>query len=168
METSSAFEAAILAGCEGVKPGWARLGFNYFFSEAMFDFILRAVLWVAEEGWKLLPLYRFDPDSGRWLHRENPAAPAARLGALSYRSGSPQYTSRGATAPESALAAYLDEAEQIAAATQACPPEMPVNEPALPETFAQLRWFPLPGEIARELRGAQGAARVPTVLDARP
>ena len=66
-------------GCEGVKPGWARLGFNYFFSEAVFDYMVRAVNWVADNGWRLVPDYRFNPVSGRWCHRRGPGEPQARL-----------------------------------------------------------------------------------------
>ena len=36
--------------------------FNYFITEKVFDYILKAVAWVGEHGWKLLPLYRFNPD----------------------------------------------------------------------------------------------------------
>lgn len=162
--TSTRFEEAILAGCEGVKPGWARLGFNYFFSEAVFDYVLRAVLWTAEEGWKLLPLYRFDPVSGRWCHREAPPTAGIRLTELCYDSGSPQYRSQRATAPESALAGYLQDAARIAGEISAAPPVMEADEPALPAEFAQLRWFPLPGEIAAELSGGHQEASIPTVL----
>src|SRR5690606_27033856 len=39
LETSHRFERGILAGCEGIKPGWTRLGFNYFLSETVFRFL---------------------------------------------------------------------------------------------------------------------------------
>ena len=41
IETSHAFEREIARGCEGIKPGWVRVNFNYFISEAVFDFIVR-------------------------------------------------------------------------------------------------------------------------------
>ena len=31
------FEREIARGCEGIKPGWVRVNFNYFISEAVFD-----------------------------------------------------------------------------------------------------------------------------------
>ena len=46
--------AGDLAGCEGIKPGWVRINFNYFISEAVFDYIVDAVDLVAEHGWRLL------------------------------------------------------------------------------------------------------------------
>ncbi|MDP6271140.1 MAG: aminotransferase class V-fold PLP-dependent enzyme, partial [Alphaproteobacteria bacterium] len=60
LETSKQYEKQIVAGCELVKPGWTRLGFNYFNSEAEIELIIEAVDWIAREGWKLLPEYDFD------------------------------------------------------------------------------------------------------------
>ena len=55
LERSHEFEREIGRGCEGIKPGWVRVNFNYFISEAVFDFILGAVELVASDGWRLLP-----------------------------------------------------------------------------------------------------------------
>ena len=35
---------------------------------------------IADEGWKLLALYRFDPDSGLWQHRAGAPDPPSRRG----------------------------------------------------------------------------------------
>ena len=40
LDTSHAFEREIARGCEGIKPGWVRVNFNYFLTEA--EFGLRA------------------------------------------------------------------------------------------------------------------------------
>ena len=61
LATSHEFERAIGRGCEGIKPGWVRVNFNYFISEAVFDYILEAVELVATDGWRApaaLPLRR--------------------------------------------------------------------------------------------------------------
>ena len=68
IETSHEFEREITRGCEGIKPGWTRVNFNYFISETVFDYILDAVELVARDGWRLLPQYRFDPATGLWQH----------------------------------------------------------------------------------------------------
>ena len=81
IETSHAFEREISRGCEGIKPGWVRVNFNYFISETVFEHILDAVALVAREGWRLLPHYRFDPATGLWRH----AAGVARAAALAPR-----------------------------------------------------------------------------------
>ena len=71
LDTSHEFEREIGRGCEGIKPGWVRVNFNYFISEAVFAFILDAVELVASDGWRLLPHYRFEPATG-------PVAPRRR------------------------------------------------------------------------------------------
>ena len=42
LTTSYAFEQEVLRGCEGIKPGWTRLNFNYFISEETFQFLIQA------------------------------------------------------------------------------------------------------------------------------
>jgi hypothetical protein len=79
IERSHAFEREIARGCEGIKPGWVRVNFNYFLDEAVFDYVLRAVDLVADEGWRLLPLYRFDELTGLWHHVDGLADPPASM-----------------------------------------------------------------------------------------
>ena len=74
---SHEFEREIARGCEGIKPGWVRVNFNYFISEAVFDYILRSVELVAREGWRLLPGYRFEAATGLWRHARRLAGAAA-------------------------------------------------------------------------------------------
>ena len=50
LDTSHEFEREIARGCEGIKPGWVRVNFNYFISETVCDFLLRAVHLVADAG----------------------------------------------------------------------------------------------------------------------
>src|SRR5439155_24150451 len=85
IETSHEFEREITRGCEGIKPGWVRVNFNYFISEQVFDFILAAVEMVAADGWRLLPQYTFDVERGIWVHRDGPVEPPLRLRQVTYR-----------------------------------------------------------------------------------
>ncbi|MCB9677487.1 MAG: aminotransferase class V-fold PLP-dependent enzyme [Alphaproteobacteria bacterium] len=143
LSTSREFQREITRGCEGVKPGWVRVNFNYFISEDVFQFILDAVDLVANEGWRLLPEYRFCERTGMWRHRHGRPDPAMRLTDNTYRSGRLEYRSRHATEPESALVDYLAAAREILA--NAAPP---VDDgPKLTTNFESLRWFPLPDEI---------------------
>ena len=43
LERSHEFEREIAHGCEGIKPGWVRINFNYFISEAVLDYVVEAV-----------------------------------------------------------------------------------------------------------------------------
>ena len=63
------YEAALLQGDEAIRPGLVRLNLNYFLPHSVAEFIIRAVSFVAADGWKLLPLYTFIPATGEWRHR---------------------------------------------------------------------------------------------------
>jgi selenocysteine lyase/cysteine desulfurase len=156
LDTSKEFEREIVRGCEGIKPGWVRVNFNYFLSETQFQFLLDAIHLVASEGWKLLPQYRFAPLTGLWHHRGGRRDPVMRLGHVSYRTGKMEYRSRRATEPESALADYLAEARKVLAAAAAHCDAVGVDEDLdLTPDFEELRWFPLPREIRAELEGRE-------------
>ena len=40
---SHAYEHEIERGCEGIKPGWVRINFNYFISDTVRDYLIEAV-----------------------------------------------------------------------------------------------------------------------------
>ena len=142
LERSHQFEAEIATGCEGIKPGWVRVNFNYFVDEAVCDYIIEAVRFVAREGWRLLGDYRFEPDSGLWRHRNGPAEPPLRLSQVSYAAdGTMVYPHHDTTAPVSVLSGYLQEARRIVDASR--PPDFSTRA-HLSENFDELLWFELP------------------------
>ena len=153
IETSHEFEREIARGCEGIKPGWIRVNFNYFISEAVFEFILAAVDLVASEGWRLLPEYRFDPATGMWRHRNKLGEAPLSLRAVAYDGGTMKFTAHRHQAPDSSLAGYLAEARRILAGPRAATPE-PLERSATGPDFEDLRWFWLPEEIDAELARA--------------
>jgi selenocysteine lyase/cysteine desulfurase len=162
--TSEEFQELILDGWEGAKPGWIRVNFNYFISEAVFEYLVSALEFVADHGWKLLPFYSFDPRAAVWRHREGYPESPMRLGEIAYGDGSMSYEARHGALPESVLPSYLDEAKRIVAeAVEACGDLTP-NDPKLPEAFEQLRWFFMPGEALRELCGLSPIAPAPEIL----
>jgi selenocysteine lyase/cysteine desulfurase len=154
IERSKEFEREIMRGCEGVKPGWVRVNFNYFISEAVFEFVLKAVHLVANHGWRLLPDYRFDPNTGHWCHRRGRRDPPMRLHDVRYRSGKLEYRSAHVREPEWALETYLEEAEKI---LKQPPTTTRIDEAPLTDDFEALRWFPLPSEVLRALESAEFA-----------
>ncbi|MGD9795343.1 MAG: aminotransferase class V-fold PLP-dependent enzyme, partial [Acidimicrobiia bacterium] len=146
LERSHEFEHEIAHGCEGIKPGWTRVSFNYFISETVFQYIVDAVDLIATDGWKLLPDYRFDPVTGLWRHRNGPSEPTLRLSQLSYdpATGELRRPSIDHTrAPEVALASYLAEARRQFGAARAWAVATD-RIGALSEDFEHLRWFDLP------------------------
>ena len=148
LERSHEFEHEITHGCEGIKPGWTRVSFNYFISDTVFRYLVDAVDLVATHGWKLLPDYRFDPATGLWRHHDGPVEPPLRLSQLSYDplTGDllrPPVDSLRAT--EDALAGYLLDAHaRFDAAPAWLGGEVPPG--VLSEDFEHLRWFDLPAE----------------------
>jgi len=155
LTTSKEFEREVMCGSEGVKPGWARININYFLSEEVFDFLLRAVHFVAEHGWKLLPHYRFSPGTGQWRHRHGTDEAPLKLTEISYRRGRLEYFSSHRTAPEWTLPTYLDEAERIVEAAQKDYPDLVLEPLELSADFEHLRWFPLPSEVLARLQGGE-------------
>jgi selenocysteine lyase/cysteine desulfurase len=139
---SRALREEIIHGCEGVKPGWARVNLNYFISAATASYILDAVDLVAAEGYRLLPEYRFDPRTGQWHHASGPPAAALRLSELCYGpDGELAYPRCGARAEEDAFPGYLRDARALLATRRASVEDGPTG---LGPGFEALRWFPLP------------------------
>ena len=147
LDRSLEFEDEITRGCEGIKPGWVRINFNYFLSDAVFDYLVRAVALVAREGWRLLDDYRFDPVTGRWRHHAGPVEPPLRLSQLSYdEDGALRYPEHDDRAPESALAEYLMAGQALfAGRAPAGPSEPQPGDATVSAEFEHLRWFDLPG-----------------------
>ena len=152
LDASHAFEREIARGCEGIKPGWVRVNFNYFISEAVFEFILDAVDLVARDGWRLLPQYRFDAD-------DRPVAPPRRRrSSRRSRCATSATTTGGCATPRTAIASrrialWPTTSTRRGAPGRAPPPRRPDAAGALEvgADFEALRWFWLPGEVAAQL-----------------
>ncbi len=142
VERSHEFKREINLGCEGIKPGWVRVNFNYFISEAVFSYVVAAVAMVADHGWSLMTDYRFDPATGMWRHRDGPVEPPLRLTDVGYDAdGVLRYPAHQETAPESALVEYLEQARAIFASHAEPADDLPQG---LSADFEALRWFDLP------------------------
>lgn len=141
-EHSRAFEQEIGLGCEGIKPGWVRVNFNYFISDAVRDYLIDAVDLLARLGHRLLPHYTFDTASGLWRHRGGPGAPPLRLTDLRFdQDGRLDYPRDRRTAGEEMLPVQLERARRI---LDQLPDVGDQGPTGLPADFEALRWFPLP------------------------
>jgi hypothetical protein len=152
IETSHEFEREITRGCEGIKPGWVRVNFNYFIDETVFDYLLSAVEMMALSGWRLLPHYRHDPATGLWHHVGRQAEAPLSLHDIDYTADGMSYQQHRRQEPESAFVTYLAEARALMASPPA-PAETPQSTVDLDVggDFEGLRWFLLPDEAAAEL-----------------
>ncbi|MGY2873063.1 selenocysteine lyase/cysteine desulfurase [Marmoricola sp. URHA0025 HA25] len=142
LDRSHEYEHEIASGCEGIKPGWVRVNFNYFISDTTFEYVVDAVRLVARHGWRLLGDYRFDVARGLWHHRDGLVEPPLRLTQISYSAdGDMVHPHHDDRAPESALSDYLKQGEEIMLAATPAADEPPAGVSA---DFEQLRWFELP------------------------
>ncbi|NQU58688.1 MAG: aminotransferase class V-fold PLP-dependent enzyme [Rhodospirillales bacterium] len=144
LDQSQAFEESIVLGCNGIKPGWVRVGFNYFFSDTVADYIIEAVNLIATYGWKLLPQYIFDPGTGIWRHHDNANRATMGLEDLDIFNSA---TSAGETVSEDALAGYLVDAKKILEQADATINTAAETTGPLSNEAETLRWFPLPEEF---------------------
>jgi selenocysteine lyase/cysteine desulfurase len=144
---SEQMDAECSRGHVGAKLAFTRIGFNYFVAEETFRYVLDAVHLLAEHAWKLLPLYRFDPATGLWRHRD--AAPAPTLADLA--------VPRVARDPGHGLARRLEQARQIVRSIETAPAHPAAREPFVSPEFEQSRWFPLPSDAIERLRADRAA-----------
>lgn len=145
---------------EILRPGFVRLNLPYFMSEDAVDFVLKAVKMVAEHGWKLLPQYMFNPETGEWKHRTHQVFRDRKwLSSISYAEGHMTYPSSPSIGQEvpSSFTQCLQKAEELFERASADRSVHSVGDQTLllGEEGEKLRWFLLPSEAALLLRGKQ-------------
>ncbi|MGO8959037.1 MAG: aminotransferase class V-fold PLP-dependent enzyme, partial [Streptosporangiaceae bacterium] len=139
---SDAFRDEIGHGCEGIKPGWTRINFNYFISDTVADYLIEATNLIANRGHRLLGDYRFDRHTGLWRHRDGIPEPPLRLTDLRYAlDGTPARPAPHVQASEDALGEYLEQARSLLADR---PEQIDEGPTGLAAEFEALRWFHLP------------------------
>jgi hypothetical protein len=83
-----------------IRPGFARLSLHYTMSDATVEFLLKAVNWVANHGWQLLPEYSFDRSTSEWYHPATKKFPDRRwLADLNFSNTGINYTKPTRVAP---------------------------------------------------------------------
>ena len=142
IERSHEFEREISGGCEGIKPGWVRVNFNYFVSDAVVDYVIGAVRMVGRDGWRLLGDYRFDPATGLWRHRAGVVTPPLSLHDISYGPRGVVMPEHRETAGEELLTEHLCEGAAILQAAEG--PDLDDHPGQVSADFEHLRWFDLP------------------------
>ena len=150
LERSHEFQREINRGCEGIKPGWVRVNFNYFIDDDTFNYIVDAVAMIASHGAALLGEYDFEPDSGLWHHRRGTRGPSMSLDEITYDTGEMQFENRRRSEPVD-LARHLEAAHELLHAASG----EHATRRATPETnadFESLRWFPYAADAADATR----------------
>jgi selenocysteine lyase/cysteine desulfurase len=144
--TSHEYEKEIVQGCQGIKPGWVRVNFNYFISEETFQFILNAIAIVAELGYKLLPYYEFNTITGRWRHKDGAIAPPLSLHDVNIGGTGLQYEPPILETSVHGLFDYLQWA--MTYLTELPDPDTSEHSSLQSESLENLRWFELSAKTA--------------------
>lgn len=65
---TASIETALLDKHEVLRPGFSRVSFPYWLTEASINFIVSAIEFVADYGHMFIPSYRYNPKTGEWAH----------------------------------------------------------------------------------------------------
>ena len=145
MAYSKALEEQLTEGLMIFRPGWIRLNFNYFIDEQTFDYLLRAVELIAEFGWRLLPYYFFDKNSGTWRYQKKTMSLPSDLNTFYFETMS---VPRKSPITDIALTKYLEMASAELQSDHCDKEHYPL---AFPQATEHLRWFVLPQEVLDDL-----------------
>ncbi|XP_074097608.1 uncharacterized protein LOC141526472 [Cotesia typhae] len=149
------------SNAEVLRPGFARLSLPYFTTEAELAFVLEALKMVATEGWKLLPQYVLNPDTGEWRHHTNSVFKERKwLGSIRYTDGKMIASERrvsggGGVFPQS-YADCLQTARNIFNRSRKMAHRFPLQmdcNVTFTAVGESLRWFILPSEAQDLLLG---------------
>ena len=144
---------------EVIRPGATRLNIPWFSSQDEVEFILSAVELVVLHGWKLLPVYRFNNETGEWRHHTNSVFKDRRwLGHVSFSSGQLVFTKNPLTSQgevDDSFTTCLNAAQDtIKSAHKLAARETVTDQTiAFPDEVASLRWFMTPSEAKSCLTG---------------
>eukprot|EP00742_Colponemidia_sp_Colp-10_P004426 GILJ01004726.1.p1 GENE.GILJ01004726.1~~GILJ01004726.1.p1 ORF type:complete len:1056 (+),score=133.62 GILJ01004726.1:84-3251(+) len=156
-------------GCELLRPGHTRLNLNYFMKQDVVEYVIKAVHFVATEGWKLLPHYTFVMETAEWRHRMHDKQTVRNqvrrwLGDITYKNGKMEYAhaGRSASASPSSLSTILQSAqvvveEAVAEYRQIYGSSMVDQSLLLSAEGQPLRWFILPSEALDRIRKPETA-----------
>jgi selenocysteine lyase/cysteine desulfurase len=142
-ETSMCYTDIIASGQEGFKPGWFRFNLNYFIPEEEVHFILQAINWIADHGWKLMHLYHFDVESGLWSHNNQNKIAVDRI-CNSFLSKNSTTKEPTCDKPLSVYDEYLEYANELLKNEKN---ESSLQELNFSEQDESLRWFVIPKDV---------------------
>ncbi|PSN33000.1 hypothetical protein C0J52_19749 [Blattella germanica] len=145
---------------EMLRPGFARISLPFFMPDSEVAFVLEALKMVATEGWKLLPQYILNPETGEWRHHSNTVFRDRKwLGSIRYVDGKMTVNERRVsghgTFPPQDYADCLQTARNIFNKARKMAQRYPLADQCVmfDERTNRLRWFMLPSEAQDLLLG---------------
>ena len=101
---------------EILKPGFTRFNLPFFFEDSRIDFVLEALKFVCEFGWKFLPQYNFNAQTGKFTHvlksKQPKITKEKNLNINAYLDGKLNF--ENITQSEINLKSQLDDAKKLA------------------------------------------------------
>ncbi|TMW63040.1 hypothetical protein Poli38472_005658 [Pythium oligandrum] len=166
------FEKAMVDKQIVLRAGFSRISFPYFMPDNEVDYILQALHFVADEGWKFLPFYQFNHKNGAWKHH-------TRFNKFPNRKWISNFTTRKATLKKSErlsdadLVEHYEEnmmharllADQIMDGTMVMPGINTFGE-IKDHHYDTLRWFTYPSEAYAAIKA--GVKPATTAIIAGP
>ncbi|KAL5012515.1 hypothetical protein ScPMuIL_011066 [Solemya velum] len=143
---------------EILRPGFTRINLPYFVNDETVDFVIEAVELISEHGWKLLPQYMFNPETGEWRHRTFQVFKDRKwLGHISYTSGKMTYKVPPLTVKGPLPTGFrdcLDRARILFHQAEKAKNSLADQSLMFDEESNKFRWFLLPSEAADCLQGS--------------
>ncbi|MCK8058925.1 MULTISPECIES: aminotransferase class V-fold PLP-dependent enzyme [unclassified Fusibacter] len=68
-EHATKYKKAIMDGVHSMKPGWVRVNFHYTYDDETFNYIIKAILFAAENAYLFLSDYEVDTLKGTWAKK---------------------------------------------------------------------------------------------------
>ncbi|GMH55962.1 hypothetical protein TrST_g5163 [Triparma strigata] len=142
---------------EIIRPGYTRISFAYYTPAKVVDYVVKAVGFIAEHGYKLLTLYRCEVKTGSWKHvNDKKEKERMWMTGVDYEEESNREEKNNVEVEEQFEAAMKEARALVEVAER----EMKRNTPVaaaeiLPPGAAELRWFLLPSEAAAIMRGGE-------------
>ncbi|CAF1010941.1 unnamed protein product [Rotaria sordida] len=155
---------------ELMKPGFTRFNLSYFASDEEVDYILNAVEFIANDGWKFLPLYTYDPQTAVWHSRtmssQNQSSQYHSLQMITYANGTMEENIRqqqnelfNSNAPHLIINPSSDDPiEEAKSIANNIPKYVYENfdsqtDPPLniPDEYTNFVWFVIPRDIIRKM-----------------
>ncbi len=144
-EKSDEFMDELDTGNMGMKPGWSRLNLNYFVPEYETHFIVKAVNWVANNGYLLLKSYHFDDKTGIWRNGNNNEIP---VNSLNDFDGTNNFEAHPTVNNREELQnSYFEKADAIVAAAKLSWDKTPCQNYTYNQIDNPLRWFTLAQDV---------------------
>ena len=140
--TSERFRDVVRDGYCGMKPGWCRIGMHWVMDDAEADYVIAAVLFIADYGHCFLAAYNFDLHTGSWKHQH--ASEARRTFSLDAALNQGEADAAPLTLPQRRRLydRYLADALRLA---RECESESTRPLETLEGELGELQFFALPG-----------------------